>query len=210
MAAARSSKKGARGGERGKYTPDRTRQAILDSALALFESQGFHATSVQAVADHANVTKGAFYHHFESKEELVQIIHDEFVDYQLARIAEITETVEGPVEQLRALIKMSVISVVEYREHVAVYFQERRYLVGERFEAVKRKREEISRASEAIVQRGIDEGIFRTAVDARIATFGVVGMSAWTYQWLRTPGPFSPDDVAEMLADMVLVGLIDR
>lgn len=207
MPGSRSSKKSSRGGERGKYTPDRTRQAILDSALALFESQGFHATSVQAVADHAGVTKGAFYHHFESKEELVQIIHDEFVDYQLEKIHEILATVEGPEAQLRALIKMSVKSVVEYREHVAVYFQERRYLVGERFEAVKRKREEVSKASEGIVQRGIDEGVFRGSVDAKIATFGVVGMSAWTYQWLRTPGPISADEVAEMLADMVLIGL---
>lgn len=207
MPGSRSSKKGSRGGERGKYTPDRTRQAILDSALALFESQGFHAASVQAVADHAGVTKGAFYHHFESKEELVQIIHDEFVDYQLEKIQEILETVEGPEAQLRALITMSVKSVVEYRSHVAVYFQERRYLVGERFEAVKRKREEVTKASEGIVQRGIDQGVFRANVDAKIVTFGVVGMSAWTYQWLRTPGPISPDEVAAMLADMVLIGL---
>ena len=210
MAEAKSSKKRARGGERGKYTPDRTRKAILDSALELFESQGFHATSVQAIADHAKVTKGAFYHHFDSKEALVQIIHDEFVDYQLEQIEQILAATDDPEAQLRALIEMSVKSVVEYREHVAVYFQERRYLKGERFDAVKRKRAKISRVSEEMVQRGIDQGVFRADLSARVVTFGIIGMSAWTYQWLRTAGPVSPEAVAQMLADMVLLGIVER
>ena len=48
--------------------PDGTRQALLGSALALFERLGYDATSVQQIVDDANRTKGAFYHHWESKE----------------------------------------------------------------------------------------------------------------------------------------------
>jgi AcrR family transcriptional regulator len=195
------------GKERGPYTPDATRQAIIDSALKLFEANGFHATSVQAVADEAGVTKGAFYHHFESKEELVHIIHDEFVDYQLGEIREILAQEDDPIEQLRRVIRMSVLSTVRFRSHVTVYFQERRYLQGHRFDAVKAKRDEITRSTIGIVEAGMKAGSMRSDADAHISTFGIIGMTAWSYQWLRESGRLAPEVVADHLAAMVLDGL---
>lgn len=195
------------GGVRGPYTPDATRQAIIDSALKLFERNGFQATSVQAVADEAKVTKGAFYHHFSSKEELVHMIHDEFVDYQLGAIREILDSGTEPADQLRRVIRMSVMSTVRFRSHVAVYFQERRYLQGERFDAVKAKRDEITDGTVQIIRDGIEQGVFRRDADPMISTFSIVGMTAWTYQWLRSAGPMEPERVADLMADLVLDGL---
>jgi putative nucleotidyltransferase with HDIG domain len=125
------------------YSPDATRRAILDSALALFEANGFHATSVQSVADEADVTKGAFYHHFGSKDELVHIIDAELLDHMLREQDRILASVDGPAEQLRAVIRLLVHSAVRFRSHVAVYQQERRYLEHARFDAVRRKRDRL-------------------------------------------------------------------
>lgn len=191
------------GPPRGPYRPDLTRQAILDSALALFETNGFHATSVHAVADAAGVTKGAFYHHFESKEELVHIIHDQLVDYQLREIDAIVANAGSPAEQLRELISMWVCTAVRFRSHVAIYQQERRYLE----EALGEDGDRITERTVQIVQAGIDDGSFRPNADAKIATLGVTGMTAWVYQWLGETGPLKPQQVADLLADMVLAGL---
>ncbi len=49
---------------------EQTRKQILDSALALFSQKGYAATSVAQVCDRAQVSKGAFYHHFETKQAL--------------------------------------------------------------------------------------------------------------------------------------------
>lgn len=46
------------------------RTRLLDTALKLIREQGFAATSVDALCKEAGVTKGAFFHHFESKEAL--------------------------------------------------------------------------------------------------------------------------------------------
>lgn len=47
-----------------------TRAALVDAARSLFGGQGYAETSVQAIVEAAAVTKGAFYHHFEHKQEL--------------------------------------------------------------------------------------------------------------------------------------------
>jgi len=47
-----------------------TREALLESAAACFLESGFAATSLDAVAKRARVTKGAIYHHFASKRDL--------------------------------------------------------------------------------------------------------------------------------------------
>jgi AcrR family transcriptional regulator len=48
-----------------------TRNAILGAARRLFSMHGFHATSTSDICETAGVAKGAFFHHFPSKEELV-------------------------------------------------------------------------------------------------------------------------------------------
>ena len=46
------------------------KQKLLDAALALIRERGFSATTVDALCERAGVTKGAFFHHFKSKDEL--------------------------------------------------------------------------------------------------------------------------------------------
>jgi TetR/AcrR family transcriptional regulator, cholesterol catabolism regulator len=192
--------------QRRTYAPDATRRAILDSALALFEANGFHATSVQAVAEDADVTKGAFYHHFESKEELVHIIHGELLDHMLGEVRAIVDGGGPAGEQVRALVHVIVGSTQRYRSHVTIYYQERRYLDDSRFDALRRKRDELMELKVGILQAGIDDGTFRE-LDPTVAALGINGMAAWAHQWLTPSSPAEPADIADMLTDMVLGGL---
>lgn len=60
------------------------KQALLDTALTLFVSQGFHATSTASIAKQAGVATGTLFHHFTSKDELMKQlflgIKQEFAD----------------------------------------------------------------------------------------------------------------------------------
>ncbi len=49
----------------------RTRERLLDEAWRLFKEQGYAATSLEQIAEAADVTKGAIYGHFENKEDLL-------------------------------------------------------------------------------------------------------------------------------------------
>lgn len=56
---------------------DMTRRALLTAAAELFATQGFHGTSIDAVAERAGYTKGAVYANFASKSDLYLALLDE-------------------------------------------------------------------------------------------------------------------------------------
>ena len=61
---------------RNKY-PQETIEKILDVSQQLFISQGYEHTSIQDIIDHlGGLTKGAIYHHFKSKEDILRAVMD--------------------------------------------------------------------------------------------------------------------------------------
>ncbi|MBM7517494.1 TetR/AcrR family transcriptional regulator [Nocardioides nitrophenolicus] len=192
----------------GGYDPPRTRRELVDSALHLFEQEGFDRTSLQQIVSRANLTKGAFYHHFESKEDLLWQIQNEYLDTQLEAAAAIVEEHPDTVDQLRELIRLSLAGVSSYRAHVAIFYQERRHLTGDRLAAVAAKRDELEAIFRAAVQRGLDEGTFRPGLSGRIITFGILGMCSLAFQWFNPDGTLKIEEVADQFCTLVLDGLL--
>lgn len=79
-----------------------TRTALLESATRLFTDQGFAKTSLDEVAAAARVTKGAFYHHFASKQSLFEQVLEQVNDRIAERVMEAGAVEGGPVERLTA------------------------------------------------------------------------------------------------------------
>jgi len=78
--------------------PEQVRRALLDAAVALAEEQGLGGITVQAVADRAGVTKGGLFHHFASKQALIDAVFDfmlEQMDEALDRLMADDEQGQG-------------------------------------------------------------------------------------------------------------------
>ena len=58
---------------------EETRMKIMDSAIKLFSRRGFNAASVDDICEEAGISKGAFYHHFESKQALFLALLDSWL-----------------------------------------------------------------------------------------------------------------------------------
>jgi AcrR family transcriptional regulator len=70
-----------------RLTATARREQILDVALEVFATHGFHGASMNDVADAVGVTKPVLYQHFDSKRDLYQALIDEVGDRLLANIA---------------------------------------------------------------------------------------------------------------------------
>jgi AcrR family transcriptional regulator len=82
-----------------RLTPERrrqlTRDALIGAAAEVFTHKGFHAASLDEIAETAGFTRGAIYSNFGSKEELFFAVIDRFDDIALAGMAEAIETEGG-------------------------------------------------------------------------------------------------------------------
>lgn len=72
------------------------RDAFLDSAQRLIQTKGYDAMSVQDVLDDLEASRGAFYHYFESKQELLEAVVDRFTDNAMAAVQPILDDPELP------------------------------------------------------------------------------------------------------------------
>jgi AcrR family transcriptional regulator len=81
-----------------------TRKELVDAAERLFTAQGFHATSLDAVAAEAGFTKGAVYSNFASKEDLFFAVYERRVDARVAEVERILEAAPTPREGIVRII----------------------------------------------------------------------------------------------------------
>ena len=72
-----------------------SRDKLLDAATRLFHENGYQAVTVNDICEAAQLTKGAFYHHFDSKEALYQHLYTPQLDTYLASHFSISEDADG-------------------------------------------------------------------------------------------------------------------
>jgi AcrR family transcriptional regulator len=96
-------------------TPRSAAQArTLDAAMGLFTEHGVGATSYQMIADAIGVTKGAIYHHFKTKDEIVIAV----AEMELARLEDAldaAEAVDDPIKARELLLHRVIDHAVEHR-----------------------------------------------------------------------------------------------
>jgi TetR/AcrR family transcriptional regulator, transcriptional repressor for nem operon len=93
---------------RSKDPDPATRRKLLDAAQGLMLQKGFVATSVDEICEEAGVTKGSFFHYFESKEALGKEAIERFAAGQACKFGEATEEIEDPLERVYALLDVGV------------------------------------------------------------------------------------------------------
>jgi AcrR family transcriptional regulator len=182
------------------------RDTIVDVSARVFARQGYHATGITELCAATELGKGALYHYIGSKEALLAAIHDRVMDEVMRGADRVAEAGGTPPARL-AMLGDELLDVIHrYPDHVWVFLHEFPALTGERAERFRVRRREYERRVEAVLQAGIDAGVFRP-VDPRLTALAWLGMHNYTYLWLKADGPLSARDVAKPFADIFLGGI---
>ena len=180
---------------------------ILASAVDLFAEKGFDGTSVQEVVDRAEVTKGALYHYFRSKDDLLYEIYHGLISQQLADLDRILAAGYPPAHALRAIIVDLVETTTSRLAQTAVFAREMHKLAGDRMAALRADRRRYHEAVRELVAAAQRSGEFATAASAETVTLVIFGVVNQLPQWYRPDGPLSPRALGEEIASFVLAGL---
>ena len=153
-------------------------------------------------------SKGGFYHHFTTKDELLFVIHDTFITYVLEKANNANETFISPTKKIQAIIKGFVKVFDLYKPHISVFYQETIYLKPQYEQLIKKKRDQFKQIIIQAISEGKACGEFREDLSVEITSMAILGMVNWTYKWYQPSGPKSIEDIGEAFIDFILHGLL--
>ncbi len=190
--------------------PERRRQ-LLDAAAEVFAAQGYDATTVRRIADSVGLLAGSLYHHFDSKESMLDEILSGFLDELWTRYDAVLAARLGPRETLEALVTASFRQIDRHRAAVAIYQKEARHLADQpRFGYLADAQRRFERAWLRTLEAGVASGALRTDLDVRL-TYRFVRDTVWVAaSWYRPGGQHSPEEIARQYLSMVLEGIALR
>lgn len=185
---------------------DARRREVVDTAAALFAERGYDGTSMSELTAATGLAAGGLYHYIEGKDDLLIAICDELLEPLLQRAREIVAAGGPPVEQLRALVGAWVAHVVEHRNHMLVFTQERQAIESQpRWRRVRSQRKAFEKILDEVLARGENDGSMRFE-DRRLSLLALLGMVNYTPQWVRPGGRLTAAEIAEGYCAMVLDG----
>ncbi|WP_432239543.1 TetR/AcrR family transcriptional regulator [Herbaspirillum robiniae] len=184
------------------------REAVLRTAAQLFNEKGFHATSLDEVAERLNVSKPTLYYYVKNKDEIL---------FECVRIG--LEKVQRSASEAGAsngaAIDKLIAAMRAYAEIVTMDFGMCLIRVGEdplpaesrkKLRALKAK---IDNEFRSMIKQGIAEGSI-VKCDPKVTAFLLAGALSWIGRWYQEEGGLTPIEIADQAVSLILDGLRER
>ena len=182
---------------RTKAEAEQTRNALLDAAEMVFWTKGVTRTTLDDIAGKAGSTRGAIYHHFRDKADLLVALLDRHrfpQQDELARSA--ADATVDALSSLRAICRSAfeLLATDPTRQRLLGIMMHRCESLGDLQELADRRREEILRSRDVfmrLLSRAQKSGQLSPAWSPRIAALTLHSvMIGLVDQWLRHPQSF--------------------
>jgi TetR/AcrR family transcriptional regulator, cholesterol catabolism regulator len=183
---------------------DRRLHAVIDSSARIFATKGFHATSIQDLAEATGLKAGGLYHYIGSKDELLVRVCDELMEPLLDAVRVIAASGDPARTQLHQIMRVWVAHIERKRDHMLVFEQERHVLAhGSQWQHVRRQRKEFEELLGEIFAQGERVGEFNFA-DRDLSLRALLGMVNQLPQWFRRGGRLTADEIADGYLEIVI------
>ncbi len=181
------------------------REQILQAAIDLFAAKGYHATSMQDIADALGIQRGSLYHHIESKEDLLFEIMKSGITKMIEPVEAVVSSPLPAGEKLDRFIEAHFDTIASLGS-VRVLFRELRSLPPARRQKIVAHRDHYEGLVRRIIAEGAESGQFRP-VDPKFAGLMVLGVCNWACNWYSPNGPLSRAQIARIFGNLLLHGL---
>src|SRR5712692_686262 len=180
---------------------------IIAAAAKVFRTKGYHAASVQDIADEVGMLKGSLYHHFASKEDLLDRVVKEPIAGLYARVGGIVAEDLSAAEKRRRAILAHLEAFDGHHPHLFVYLRETDEF-KRRFRATTQlSPKQYERFWQQILREGMKTGEFRPDFDVKVVSYGLLGMLNWLYKWYDPRGRLGVREIADQFSTLALAGL---
>ena len=185
---------------------NRTKRRIFTTAIKLFAQNGYESTGIEEITAVAGVAKGSLYYHFETKEELFDLLLEEGRKLLYNSIEIKFRSCNNALDKLKAIIMIQIKSLIRYEDFVTVIINN---TLGDNSRSKKSQKalDEYMAKIQEVIQEGIDEGIFYDGDTEGIA-YGIFGVnfSSLLYR-LKKNRNVTAEEIYKSYIEIVIRGL---
>jgi AcrR family transcriptional regulator len=184
---------------------NKVRKKIIDAASALYAKKGFGATSIQEIAETANVALPVTYHYVKKKSEIMRLIMEDVLNiFQESLIREIKD-IDDPVEKLAIAVILYLRVLDRQREKVLLIYQKSGSLDRDSKRRIMALEVEVGEIFSAIIKEGIAQGVFKT-VDVDLMAYNIIILSQ---MWILKHWHFKKRLTLDKYIDSQLTTIMD-
>ncbi|MET0557414.1 MAG: TetR/AcrR family transcriptional regulator [Solirubrobacterales bacterium] len=198
-----------KGGHGSESVAEPVRQnELLQIAADLFAERGYNATTVRDIAEEAGILSGSLYHHFDSKESMIDAILSGFIEETRDRYEAVVDEAKGPTETFEGLVRASLDTMVESRSAIVIYQNEAPFLVAQpRFAYLQDADRRFERIWTDVLEDGIAAGEFRDSIEPKLV-YCLIRDTVWAApRWYRRGGSFKPEQIIEQYVAVLIDGV---
>jgi AcrR family transcriptional regulator len=178
---------------------------ILTQAAALFSAQGYMRSSIADLADACQLSRGALYHYFDSKEAILFAILDAHIREMIARVEAAVSEGGSTLAQFRNVIRTIVEVNAKSPHEQRVLIHDLSFLNEDEQQLLKNlERQLVDILTDLLVRLDTEGKIVRRT--RKIYTMMLFGIINYTYTWYDPKGGISPGEFADIAIDLFLNG----
>jgi AcrR family transcriptional regulator len=186
---------------------DKRVRAVTEAAAELFSTRGFIETSMEEIAQTAQMSKGGIYHYFDSKTEILYAIVSDFMDNVLADIEDQLARLEDSEKKLSFLVRRHVDIYIRHMHAARVLLKDANNLPSNERKQLTSKERLYYAAVAGVITPFLGEAPDKGVLTA--ATFSLLGMCNWIYSWYDPKGPINPERLSEIIIAIFTGGVRD-
>lgn len=177
-------------------------------AAELFATKGYQATTVRNIADEAGILSGSLYHHFDSKESIVDEILSVFFEQLMAANRAAVERGGDPREVLSELVRIAFGTLEPHRAAITVMQNDWNFLAKiDRFAYLTKAEDETEEIWVEQIKRGQQTGLFRTDIDPKL-TYRMIRDTIWVaIRWFKPGGRLNATGLSEHYIKVLFDGI---
>jgi AcrR family transcriptional regulator len=176
----------------------------MAAAAKVFRAKGYHAATLEDIADEVGMLKGSLYNYITSKEELLFSVVRPPAEQLLAQARELVADSSPAPDRLVRLARVHAGVLAEHFVYASVYVHE---IAGHgRYPEWAAMDHEYVSLVRGILRDGVAEGSLRADLDLRTAPHMLIGALNWLTRWWDPEGPISAPEMADRISGLFLDG----
>lgn len=172
------------------------RDAVVKAAAVLFDRRGYVETTMQDIADRLKISKPTLYRHAKSKNEILQLIINHWID-RSDEALEQAGAMPDAADRIPYIVRQWTQNAVSNSAHLKVFLSSEQDMPPK---AVRRYREWSGKVYDQfreMIIEGQKQGLYRADADPTVAAFSILGFILLLPRWLSSSGRLSPAEVAD-------------